>query len=151
MPTSKMSYKEDKGFWIEESFMQLVFHYIYKELIKSQYNLTNKNQLLEEMKFDIDGYTTGSMSLGWRRLIESSSDIQTLIQVLEHVKLDLNSKGMYISVQELQNIQTEDNEFKYYYTHPFPISGPIKIVNALIQMLNGTWTATNEYIEIDIA
>jgi hypothetical protein len=141
MPDCKITYKEDKGFWIEEVFMQLIYHYIYDELIKPQYNVPNKNQLLDEIKFHIDGYSTGVMSLGWYGFIESDVEIQTMIQVLENVKLSLNNKGQYISVSELQSIPTEDDEFKFYYSTPFPIPELIKVLNALIQMLNNTWTS----------
>lgn len=141
MPDCKITYKEDKGFWIEEVFMQLIYHYIYDELIKPEYNVPNKNQLLDEIKFHIDGYSTGVMSLGWYGFIESDVEIQTMIQVLENVKLSLNNKGQYISVSDLQSIPTEDDEFKFYYSTPFPIPELIKVLNALIQMLNNTWTS----------
>ncbi len=149
MPVSKITFKQNKGFWIEETFMQLVYHYIHEELIKPQYILTNKNRLLKSTKDRINGYFIGSMSLGWRNLIETNSEIQTMTQVLQNTKITLNSKGEYISVGELQNISTEDVEFKLYLSNPFPTSGLIEILNALIQMLNGSWAPTDYNMQID--
>lgn len=150
MPVSKITYKQNKGFWVEETFMQLVYHYVHEELVNPQYLVTNKSTLLKSIKDRVNGYFIGIMSLGWRNLVETNSEIQTMIQVLENVKTTLKSKGKYISVGELQNISTEDVEFKLYFTSPFPISGLIVILDALIQMLKGTWTSTDYNMQIEL-
>lgn len=149
MPVSKITYKQNKGFWVEEIFMQLVYHYIHEELIKPQYLVKDKHILLKSIRDRINGYFIGIMSLGWRNLIETNSEIQTMTQVLENVKTTLKSKGTYISIVELQNISTEDVEFKLYLSNPFPTSDLIEILNALIQMLNGSWTSTDYEMQID--
>lgn len=33
MPVSKITYKQNKGFGVEETFMQLVYHYVHEELV----------------------------------------------------------------------------------------------------------------------
>jgi hypothetical protein len=42
MPVSKITYNQNKGFGVEETFMQLVYHYVHEELVNPQYLLTNK-------------------------------------------------------------------------------------------------------------
>lgn len=43
MATTFLDYKNDKGFYIHETYAQLVFQFIYHELQKSQYTLINKS------------------------------------------------------------------------------------------------------------
>jgi hypothetical protein len=60
------------------------------------------------------------------------------------VKNTLQNKGTFISVNELQAIPTQDRMFKWLFSEkPFPTIDLIKIIDALIQMLQGTWTSTN--------
>jgi len=146
MADTKITYKGNKGFWVHELYMQLAYCYIYDELKKIQYNITNKDDLLYSIKFHIDGYSTGSMSLGWSSL--SQSDEQTMLQVLQNVKSTLQSKGLYISVSELQSIQSDDDYFKSF-TKPFPTAELVKIIDALMQMLQGTWDSTNYSMDIN--
>jgi hypothetical protein len=143
MSTTLIEYNNGKGFWIHEIYMQLAYCYIYEELKKPQNTVTNKNQLLYEIQFHIDGYSTGIMSLGWNNFITNQLDKQTTIQALQNVKTTLKNKGAFISVSELQSIPTEDEDFKIYYREPFPTAELIKIIDALIQMLQGTWTSDN--------
>lgn len=150
MATTFIEYKDHKGFWIHESFMQLVFHYIYDEIKKTEYNFTNKNQLLEEIKFQIDGYSCGSVSLGWYGFVENNIEKQSMITALQNIKTYLQSLGAHISITQLQSIPTEDEDFKRLYSRkPFPVSELVKILNALIEMLKGNWNSTNYDMEID--
>lgn len=148
MSTTLIEYNNGKGFWIHEIYMQLAYCYIYEVLSNPQYILTNKEDMLYSIKFHIDAYSTGSMSLGWDNFITNHVDKQTTIQVLQNVKTTLKNKGAFISVEELQAIPTEDGDFKIYYRDPFPTAELIKIIDALIQMLQGTWTSTNHNMEI---
>lgn len=148
MSESFIKYDGRKGFWIEEVFMQLLFHYINNELIKPQYSFINKDNILFNSQFHLDGYSRGILSLGWTNEIENN-EVNTMISVLQNVKIMLQNKGSFIPVNELQAIPTEDEDFKRFYRHPFPTSELIKIVNALIQMLQGTWTSTNYSMDIN--
>ena len=148
MSETKITFENNKGFWIHEIYMQLSYCYIYEVLSNPQYILTNKEDMLYSIKFHIDAYSTGSMSLGWNNFITNQMDKQTTIQALQNVKTTLQNKGAYISVEELQAIPTEDEDFKIYYRDPFPTAEIIKIIEALIQMLQGTWTSTNYSMDI---
>ncbi|MGE8552402.1 MAG: hypothetical protein ACN6OB_00510 [Chryseobacterium jejuense] len=149
MANCKIVYKNDKGFWIAESFSQLFMHYIYKELQKPQYIFSNKQELLEDLEDNINGYCNGYIGLNWEGLM-SSAEEQTMIQVLQNVKISLQNKGASISVAELKSIPTEDIHFQYILDKkPFPTSELIRVINALIQMLQGTWTSTNYEMDLN--
>lgn len=147
MPISKMSYN-DCDFWIAEHFMQIMYHYIYKELVKPEYIFTDKEDFLYETRFHIDGYSTGIMWLGWGKFVNSEAEIQTMIRLLENVKSGL-LKEEYISVEELQAIPSEDTFFKSFNNTPLATSEFVRIANALISLLNGTWAYNNHDLKID--
>jgi hypothetical protein len=149
MSDTKFEYKNNKGFWISTSFAQLALHYIYTELEKPQYNVTNKSDMLEKMSYDLNGYVEPGFT--WRGHITNPTEEQTLIQVLQNVKTTLQNKGAFISVDEMQAIPTEDRMFKWLYSEkPFPTGDLIKIIDALIQMLEGTWEPTNFDMDAEI-
>ena len=144
MADTKITYKENKGFWLTESFTQLTLYYISQEIAKPQHNIPNKQELLNDLDFDIQGHTRGYMSISLFEYVNDSSDEQIMIQVFQNVKTTLQNKGTLITVNELMSIPTEDFYLKYILDKkPFPTSGLIKIIDVLIQMLKGTWTSTN--------
>lgn len=149
MADTKVTYKEDKGFWIHEIFLQLILHYISSEISNPQHNIPNKVELIDDLNNDIQGYTSGHMCIGLFEYTNSLTEEQTMISVLQNVKTTLQNKGAFISVNELQAIPTDDWDFKVYYRKQFPTSELIKIIDALIQMLQGTWTSTNYDMKIN--
>lgn len=150
MATTFIDYKDKKGFYISESFMQLAMFYISEELKKSQYTLINKIELLDSLDSIINGYNKGYLVLTWDEELEGTTDEQTMIQVLQNLKISLLNKGTMISLTELKSIPTDDPDFERLYSrNPFPTAELIKITDALIQMLNGSWTSTNLYMDIN--
>ncbi|MEN2401525.1 hypothetical protein GKZ90_0017165 [Flavobacterium sp. MC2016-06] len=149
MPDTKITNGNNLGFWVHEIYMQLAYCYIYDELIKPQYSIINKDDMLYSIKFHIDGYSTGIMSLGWENYTNSQSDKQMIILVLQSVKTNLQNKGAIITITELQAIPTQDDHFKTYYRDPFPTYQLIKIVDALIEIIQGDWTSTNYSMDIE--
>lgn len=148
MSDTKITNGNNLGFWVQEIYMQLAYCYIYDELIKPQYSLTNKDDMLYSIKFHVDGYSTGIMSLGWEDFANNPSDNQTITLVLQNVKINIQNKGEFITIDELQAISTNDDDFKIFYRDPFPTFQLIKIVDALIQMIQGTWTSNNYRMDI---
>lgn len=150
MATTKIDYKNGKGFWINEAFMQLAINYIYQEIQKPQYIFTNKQDLIEDLLDDLNGHTKGYLVLMWHEYLQNQSDEQSMIQVLQGVKIILQNKGAFITLLELKSISTEDKDFKLFYSRkPFPTSELIKIINALTQILQGTWNSTNFDMKIE--
>lgn len=150
MARTFIDYKENRGFEINESYIQLAFCFIYQEAKKSQYIFSNKDDLIYDLEASINGYRYGYLVLNWDDDLTSSVDEQTMIQILQNVKTTLEAKGTYISVAELQAIPTEDKDFKRLFSRkPFPTAELIKVIDALIKMLEGTWDFTNYSMDID--
>jgi len=151
MARTFITYKEEKGFEINEVFMQLAINYVYAEAKKAQYVFSNKQELIEDFEDKINGIQNGWMVLGWYDdVITSSTEEHTMLQILQNVKTILESKGKYISIGELQAIPTGDDNFKTLYSrNPFPVAELIKIIDALIKMLQGTWDSTNYSMDIN--
>jgi hypothetical protein len=150
MATTFIDYQNNKGFYIAETFMQLAWHYVLQEIIKPQYSFANKEDLVEDFQQDIDGIHAGYLVLSWDDYLESPSEEQTMIQVLQNVKTTLQNKGAFISVEEQNTISTEDNTFSYILgVKPFPTAEIIRVIDALIQMLQGTWESTNYNMDLN--
>lgn len=148
MATEFIDYN-NKGFITSDSFIQLALYYINEEFKESQYVFTNKNTLLEYHKSVINGYMAGWFAFLWYEYISNSTEEQIMVQILQNVKITLLNNGSNISISELQAIPTVDNHFKNFYSKkPFPTSELIKIIDALIEMLQGTWT--EESYDMDI-
>ncbi|MBP9689980.1 MAG: hypothetical protein KBE91_10245, partial [Bacteroidia bacterium] len=101
-----IDYRDNKGFYISNIFMQLLIHYINEELKKSQHIFTNKNRFLRENESVISGVCAGYFAITWDSIIVNSIEEQTMVQVLQNVKSTVQSKGAYITVEELQAIPT---------------------------------------------
>lgn len=150
MAETKIDYKNGKGFWIAESFIQLSWHYVLQEIIKPQYIFVNKQDLIEDFQQDLDGIHAGYLVLSWDDYLESPTEEQTMIQVLQNVKTALQNKGTFISIQEQKTIQTEDHTLEYMLgKKPFPTAELIRVIDALIQMLQGTWDSTNYNMDLN--
>ena len=150
MASAFIQYQNGNGFNIAEDFMQLFLYYANEEIKKPQYLFINKNLLIQDNESVIDGYQSNYLTLGWKNILTNTSEEQTMIEVLQNVKTTLQNQGAFISVAEMQAIPTEDEDFKLLYSrNPFPTSELIKIIDALIQMLQGTWTADNYDMDIN--
>jgi hypothetical protein len=149
MAVTFIEYQNNKGFYIHEDYIQLVFMYIYPEMQKSQYNFTNKVDLLYDCKSIVNGIRSGYLGLTWHNYLTGSADEQLMIQLLQNVVSILQTKGEYISVSELQSLPTEDSHWLRLMDKNFPVNELIKIFNALTEMLQGTWTSLNYDMTID--
>ena len=149
MATELIDYK-DKGFQTSDIFMQLAMYYVNEELNKNQYVFSNKASLLKYHEDVINGRMAGWFAFLWDEYIINSTDEQTMIQILQVVKTTIQNKGQLISLAELQSIPTEDRHFKLFYSSkPFPITELVKIIDALIKMLQGTWELANYDMDIN--
>ncbi|OIV42234.1 hypothetical protein [Flavobacterium johnsoniae] len=150
MASAFIQYQNGKGFNIAEDFMQLMIYYIHEELKNPQYTFINKNLFVIGHEGIINGVASGYLTLPWKRILVSIEEEQTMVQILKNVKIALQNKGAFISVSELQSIQTDDKDFKYLYSrNPFPVTELIRIIDVLIQMLQGTWASNNYDMDIN--
>jgi hypothetical protein len=150
MGKTLVEYEKNKGFWISESIMQLVLHYIIEEIEKSELPIPNQSDLLMDLKFHVNGYSRSYMSVGLFDHIDSLADEQIMIQLLNTVKKTLQDKGSLVSVEELMNIPTHDLALKYILDKkPFPTAELIRVIDALIQMLERTWNHQEYQMELN--
>lgn len=148
MADAKLDYKQKKGFWIHETYAQLIFQFIYAEIQKPQYIFSNKIELLEDCEDIINGVTNGYMALMWHEYLINQTDEQTMIQVLKNIIIKLQIKGRYITIVELKAMSSQDQHWKAVMNRDFPVSELIRIFNALIQILEGSWESTNYDMKI---
>lgn len=145
-----IDYKDDKGFYISNIFMQLAIYFINEEFKKNEYVFANKDRISRYHSSVINGDQSGYFALCWDLYIENSLEEQTMVQILRTVKTNVQNNGTYISVAELQAISTTDKDFKLFYSrNPFPTIELIKIIDALIKMLQNTWDYTDYDMEIN--
>jgi len=149
MADVKLDYKQKKGFWIHETYAQLIFQFIYAELQKPQYVFSRKIEILEDCKDIVNGVTNGYMALMWHELLINQSDEETMIQVLKNIIKNLYAKGHSITMAELKSMPSEDEHWKAVMNKDFPVNELIRIFNALIQILEGNWESTNYDMKIN--
>ena len=119
------------------------------EAQKAQYSFSDKQEILEDLEENINGLCNGYMTLYWKNLFDGN-DEQIMIQVLQNVKLYLQSKGTNIPVSELMLIPTDDKTLKYMLNKkPFPTAELIRVIDALTQMLQGIWESTNYNMDLN--
>ncbi|MGL6126889.1 hypothetical protein [Chryseobacterium artocarpi] len=138
---------KDKGFWLAKCVAQFAMHYIRLELEKPQYLFTQKEDLLEDLSDNINGYCSGYVGLNWDNVIEPAEE-QIMAEVLRNVKHALENKGTEISADELMSISTEDHTLQYIFDQPFPVSEMVRVISILIQMVEGSWDSTNYEMDL---
>ncbi|OCA68932.1 hypothetical protein BBI01_17085 [Chryseobacterium artocarpi] len=148
MATESMDYK-DKGFITSDIFMQLALYYIHEEFKKDQYTFIRKEVLTDYHLTVINGQMGGWFAFLWDPYISNASEEQTMVEILQIVKTKVYHKGTNITLTELQAIPTVDGDFKIFYNKPFPTSELIKMLDALIQMLEGDWEYEDYDMHID--
>ncbi|MGQ2983693.1 hypothetical protein [Flavobacterium sp.] len=77
---------------------------------------------MEDLEFKVNGYASTYLTLGWDDFINSPSKK---------------------SLEELKALNTEDTHIKHW-VKPFPVHFLIKIINALIQVILGTWAYNDQ-------
>ncbi|ARS39248.1 hypothetical protein CA265_06000 [Sphingobacteriaceae bacterium GW460-11-11-14-LB5] len=143
MATTFLGYKGSKGFYIHETYAKLIFQFIYQELKKAKYTFVNKDILLADCEAKINGWRNGYIVLRWDDRLIGMDEENNMTQLLQNIIIDLQTRGNYISVEELQAIPSEDELWKMDLDKKFPVNELIRVFNALIQMLQGTWLSTN--------
>jgi hypothetical protein len=152
MPDTKFTFNDNKGFWIAEHYMQLAYHYIHQELLEPIYDaFSNKQGLILDCELKINGMQFGYFSVMWDEDLSNDADRLLMIQLINQVITNLQAKGDYITVEELKAIPTEDDHWEGIITSkPFPVNDLLKIFNAMIQVLNGTWESSNYNMDAEM-
>ena len=115
MATSFINYVEvdmDKGFWINDWFMELVAEYM-RQVIEKERD-KHPEWLLELSDHDLDtirlGLMPGGIDLGIYESLETKAHEDLYIEILEKTKELLRSKGPEISDKELTSYEMQKIE-----------------------------------------
>lgn len=149
MATTHIDYKEGKGFWIAEIYIELTYEYILQTLEQMNDEITFKEELKDDIHFNINAYAKGMLTLTWHSFLKTLEDEQIMISILESTKILLQSKGNYISVDELNSYEVKKEEMAIKWLKPIKTSEITKIVDTLILMFKGEWNETSYNMDID--
>lgn len=138
MSICEMTYG-NSSFLVRDLDMQLMFFYIHEEMLDGRYFFAGKEAFLSRLDFYAKGYAFGEPHLGWSRFLTTGRESETMIVLLGNLIVRLHSKGPEISREEIEAIPVDDFHFKMYLDNPFPVSRLIRIAEALIRMISGSW------------
>jgi hypothetical protein len=139
-----------KGFWIAESFIEILSEYICKEFERKE--ITEYSKPLQKLYDSIDGNRTGEkigmVGIPFDRLISSKEDENDLITIFQNVKTTLQAKGEKIEIEELKEIESRktDDYFKREWFKPIYISSFVTTLDIMIKMLKGEWQSNNHAV-----
>jgi hypothetical protein len=94
-----IDYKDDRGFYIFEPEMELVFYFIQQTFKRLNPDVPFK----EDMELFLDaaakGHLQGMLVLGWDRLLTTSEHESQMIDILEETIKDLNKKKVKLRLK----------------------------------------------------
>lgn len=145
MAETKIDYKDGKGFWIAEVYMELTYEYILQALHSIEDDLNIREELIWDIEFNIKGFARGMLTLTWHSFLKDKEQIDEMVLVLNNTKNLLLDKGEYISVEELNKYEVKKEDLASHWPKPIQTSEVIKIVDALMLMLQDKWDKPNNY------
>jgi len=148
MATTYIDYKEDKGFWIAEIYMELTYEYIKQALEQRIDEIDFKEDLNKDLELFTSGMFKGMLTLTWSTFLKSKHD-NKMISILEDTKTLLQNKGEIITTGELNSYEVKKEEMASIWPKPLKTSEVIKIINILILMFKDEWRETNYAMNID--
>ncbi len=149
MAETKIDYKENKGFWIAEIYMELTYEYILQSLNTTTLNISFIEDFREDLLFHTEGLAKGMFVLTWNSFINSEEDEGIIINILEGAKSILADKRSLINVVELNSYEVKKEDVASKWTNPIKTSEIVKIIDILILMFKGEWEEVRYGMEID--
>ena len=146
MATTFIDYKKEKGFWIPEIYMELTYEYILQALNSIRSNLSIREEVKEDIKFNTTGLAKGMLTLTWQSFLKGKKQESEMIYILEETIKLLNAKEEFISVKELNSYENKKEEVASSWPKPLRTSEIIKIVEALMLMLKNEWNKPSNYV-----
>ena len=147
MATSFIRYKKDgtnKGFWINDWFIELVAEYIYQVIEKDQKQYSENILDLNHDSFNIirQGLSPSANDPALYLYIKTPKDEQVFLEILEKTKELLRSKGPEISDKELTSYEMQKLEElrriplrKKTLGRTESTAGLIQIIDEIIKMI----------------
>lgn len=137
-----IDYEEDKGFWIDEAYMELVFYFIWKTFNRINPDVDFKEKMEWYLESAASSGLYGMLVLGWQDILKTPKEEEEMIEILETTKKDLEVFGEFISIEELTEAASYEKnpEYRSKWSKPLKTEEVIKVIEALITMLKKEWT-----------
>lgn len=148
MERTYIEYKK-KGFWVGESFIELLSDYICKEFEKKEISEYSEalQKIYEQCNDNSSGYNLGVVNIVFDRYLKELQDEQDMIALLQQTKTTLQAKGEKINEEELNEIESRktDDYFKRNWQQPIYVSSFVATLDAMIGLLDGTFPHPKNY------
>jgi hypothetical protein len=147
MQETTVNYNNQK-FWIKESFLELLSHYICETF--EEIGVSTFNPVLWDIYDSCDLNKVGAGIVPCLVLddVISATDKNTLISVLQQAKSKILSLGTEISVNELNRLENkkELESCKQFWDTPVRTQSLATTIDYIIELLNGTFQYHNRMI-----
>lgn len=135
------------GFWIHQTFVEILSEYICKTFEKIGVDTfsTNLQELYRICDANRNGEFIGMVGISFDRTITNNDDKSTIINILDHTKGSIASEGPELSIAVLEDFESRktDDYFKVPWGFPIKTQSLITTIDMIIQLLNGTWYLNN--------
>lgn len=139
-----IDYEEDKGFWLEERFLEVLSYYVC--LVFEKKGLEDRPEWYLEVYDDFlvitHGYNSGNQGFLFKEYLDFKKEREgVVISILEETKKMLLSKGKEIGLEELA--KTEERKIHKDFVNDWPIplqvNSFIIVIDFMIQMFQHKW------------
>jgi len=141
MPNSLIVYK-DKTLWMGDSFLEIIIYYLVPLIKNSLCNATilesHKEWLLnyhDDMEYYLQGLSAGGIDFELEDIAADNYKLTFFKNILNEVKVILDSKGTELSIKELNLIEDMKLGEKNYWEEPVKIEKIISFIEKLYSML----------------
>jgi len=139
--------EKDKGFWIDEAFVEILSYYICKTCqSKGMAKLAPCIlKLYDDCYGNCSGVDSGMVGLLLDKYILTSQDETEAIQIFEDTKNTILKLGTRISTESLLKIEANKlaDSFRRDWKIPIHTSSLIEVLTILQKMLRHEWESTN--------
>ncbi|KGO87858.1 hypothetical protein Q765_05075 [Flavobacterium rivuli WB 3.3-2 = DSM 21788] len=147
-----IEYKQS-GFWIPESYIEVLSHFICNAFLKSDLHNFNENlvKIYKNCDSNTSGINAGMVTILFDAYIIEPNEINTMINVLQDTKKIIAALGSQLSIKYLNDLEEkkEDDYFKVSWSFPIQTQSLISTLNFMIQLLNESFPQEN--IEVHYA
>lgn len=149
-----IDYERHKGFWINESFMEIFCNFISQAFEKK--GLTNKPEWYIELYEDINDTAKGLSStylvILFEDYLENKADREIeFVNILKDTKSLIQQKGKEIGYMELRKLEENkyDEKIRNKWTVGIQTKDLIALTDILISMINHEWESKDYRVEFE--
>lgn len=152
MKTTFIEYEKDKGFWIDEGFMEIACNFIVQTFDKI--GLENKPEwyvdLYEELSVCAEGVRSGYLGIAFDECLDFDASREAeFVSILSDTKEYIIQKGNQISFTELRELEEKkyDDEVRHNWTINIETGDLLQLLDVLTKMVQHKWSQKDYRIE----